>query len=362
VLNLLADVLNGGALRIDAREHEAFVEAADRHGVLCLIAEACGSGNADGVAAELRDALMAVLRRECVLEAVRLIETRRVLQALADAGVPALVIKGTALAYTRYANPWLRPRFDTDLLVAREDALRARRVLERLGYIEPPFISGELLMHQADYRRDYRGIQHRCDLHWRTTNPAMFAELFPFDEVARRAQPIAALGPTALTLDTADALLLACVHRVAHHRGDRLIWLYDVHLLARALDADSTDRFANVVRHHAVHAICADTVRAARRLFGTALTPKIESLEDTETGPEPSAVFLRAERRPVNTLLWDLRALGSWKDRVRLLREHLLPPVTYIRRVYGVSSRWVLPFCYAHRAVTGAARWMKRTE
>ena len=38
-------------------------------------------------------------------------------------------------------------------------------------------------------------------------------------------------------LSPVHALLVACIHRVAHHRGtERLIWLLDIHLLASRLE------------------------------------------------------------------------------------------------------------------------------
>lgn len=361
MIEQLADILNGGAPRISPAEHEAFLEAAAEHGVTCLLAEQCRAASGEWPA-PLREALADIRRRECLLEELRLTETRRVLDAFAGAHVPVLTIKGTALAYTHYEVPWLRPRCDTDLLIARGDVWRARRVLEALGYREPPFISGELVMHQADYRRDDRGMEHRCDLHWRNTNPAVFADLLPFEAVVQRARVVPRIGPAVLTLDPADALLLACVHRVAHHRSERLIWLYDLHLLARDLDGDAASRFVRDARDCRVQAICADGLRAARRWLATPLAEDLQALAEGQAAAEPSAVFLRADRRRLDTLLWDVRALDGWGARLRLLREHLLPPPTYIRRRYGISRGWALPFCYAHRAVTGAARWVKRTD
>jgi len=46
----------------------------------------------------------------------RVVELREVLAALAGAGLPVLLLKGAALAYTLYPEPHLRDRSDTDLL------------------------------------------------------------------------------------------------------------------------------------------------------------------------------------------------------------------------------------------------------
>lgn len=40
--------------------------------------------------------------------------------------------------------------------------------------------------------------------------------------------------PNAFAPAASDALQIACLHRGAHHRNsDLLIWLYDIHLLAK---------------------------------------------------------------------------------------------------------------------------------
>src|SRR5207244_4472442 len=79
-------------------------------------------------------AVTRVARAEVAIEHCRRLEVMRVLSALHDAGVRTLIIKGTALAYTQYTHPSLRPRNDTDLLVDRAAWGRAERVLHRLGY------------------------------------------------------------------------------------------------------------------------------------------------------------------------------------------------------------------------------------
>ena len=54
-------------------------------------------------------------------EPLRASDLAEVLGALAGRGVEALILKGTALAYDLYPAPELRPRSDTDLLIARDD-------------------------------------------------------------------------------------------------------------------------------------------------------------------------------------------------------------------------------------------------
>jgi len=70
------------------------------------------------------------------------------------------------------------------------------------------------------------------------------------DEIAERATPLPALGPDARAACGTDALVLACLHRAAHHRdSEELLWLYDIHLIACSLsDADWTAALTIVER------------------------------------------------------------------------------------------------------------------
>ena len=87
-----------------------------------------------GWPAEIRDELAQSARTDTAREMLRREEIASVLSELAASGAPAIVLKGTALAYSVYDAPIARPRLDTDLLIdsAHQDA--ARGVLERRGY------------------------------------------------------------------------------------------------------------------------------------------------------------------------------------------------------------------------------------
>ena len=67
-----------------------------------------------------------------------------------------------------------------------------------------------------------------------------------------------------------DALLLACVHPVMHHRNvERVLWIYDVHLLASMLSAEELDELVWLARTKKVAGVCAHQLRLAQTAFGT---------------------------------------------------------------------------------------------
>ncbi|HEX5635106.1 MAG TPA: nucleotidyltransferase family protein, partial [Gemmatimonadales bacterium] len=137
------------------------------------------TGHADALRAALYPGVRAAVAREIFVQQ----ELQAMFTALDAAGIPVLVTKGTALAYAFYAEPWLRPRADTDLLVRRADVGAAADVLEARGYSRSVAIStGEHVSHQAAFeRRDPNGVRHVIDLHWRIANPQVVAGALAFD-------------------------------------------------------------------------------------------------------------------------------------------------------------------------------------
>jgi hypothetical protein len=272
-------------------------------------------------------------------------------------------MKGAQLAYTHYPQPWLRPRLDTDVLVAPEDRERADRTLRELGYRPGTHFDGELVTHQFHYERSDRyGITEHVDLHWKIANPHAFAGAFTFEELERRAVPIAVLGPNARGLSDPHALVLACIHRVAHHyNSDRLIWLHDIHLLATAMSPKEQDDVVDLARVKLLGSVCANGLAEVGARLATAAPPRWrDRLQTIASEPEPTSVFLRAGRTKLDVLRSDLHALKGWRPRVRMLREHLFPPVAYIRQAYNVSNPAIVPFAYAYRIANGVGNWVRR--
>ncbi len=309
-----------------------------------------------GLARELKDGV--------AIELARKNELIRVLSSLAEFGVTALLLKGAALAYSIYPSPALRPRADTDLLVRSADRAVTARVLSELGYEKPNATSGELVTYQCGYvKRDRFHIDHVLDVHWRISNTQMFSRALDYEELRSRSVPLAALGRHARALAPADALLLACMHR-AHHihspyrvdgvsssGGDRLIWLYDIHLLIDAMSPRELEGFTRLADKRGMRAICSNGLLRACQCFGTRV-PEEVLLSLSRTGPiEPSAAHLRAGN--MRHLLTELRSLPRWRDRITLLGEHLFPPPDYMLEKYAVTSRTWLPMLYLKRGIHG---------
>ena len=341
-----------------AGSHEIadFLKITEGHGIQPLLAHRLQLHQAKAVSGwplEIHDRLTQAARAEALAELVRRREIERVLTALDTAGVSPLLMKGTALAYLCYPHPWLRPRCDTDTTC---------RVMRELGYQAVGALSGDLAMPQRAFVKNERsGVRHAYDFHTRITNPMPFARLLPFEEAMSRAVPVHPLGASARALGPTDALLLACVHRVAHHRdSDKFLWLYDVHLLAEGMSAREFDILSAMATRKGVRAICGRSLALARRWFGTVVPDGTMEAFAGDDRSEATAVYLDRSKSRADLILSDLRALRGWSSRWRLVRQHLFPRIDYMRERYSTRTSAVLPTLYVKRWVRGARSWLRR--
>jgi len=347
--------------RCGAGEVDAMREEALDQGVECLLWERLGGLEAPaavGLRGLLEERVRAAAARDLFIQR----ELRQVLWSLAAGGAHVLATKGSALAYGVYHQPWLRPRADSDLLIRRAELEVASRVLEGCGYRRSDALStGELVSHQVAFERsDEHGVHHVIDLHWKIVNPQLLADALTFDVMWRDRMPAPALGADARVPSRVHALALACVHRLAHHQGnDRLIWLYDIELLAAAMSGGEWQACVALARERGIAGFCLDGLRAARAVFGTRVPADVERALGESAPAEPSRIYLEGPVTPRDVLRSDLSLLRSRRARVRLLMEHAFPPVSFMKQRYGTRAPWALPALYVHRLVTGASKWVR---
>lgn len=291
-----------------------------------------------------------------LVEQLRHRELRRLLAAFHPTEV--LLLKGAALAHTIYPEPHLRPRLDMDLFVRSEHVSHLHRSLIDCGYTREPAAA------LADFERSYNrvddsGFPHYVDLHWGVANPAPFANALPFDAAWRASIPVGALGPMARTLGHADALLLACLHRVAHHHDSpSLLWLWDIHLLATRLTDSGWATLVRSAQQADLRAVTSRGLELAREKFVTRIPPDVLDQLKPSGRPEATARFLRGLRL-AEIAMTDLAAM-SWRARLAFLLNNLFPPRTHMQTAYPGWPPSLLPLAYLHRIGRGTRKWFRR--
>ena len=309
---------------------------------------------------EVCEALDSAARAQTASELLREQELVSVLDALANEGIRPILMKGTALAYSLYNSPIARPRLDTDLLIPRSDVTPARRVMTASGYAAPAYCEGDLIFCQFPVQKtDEFGLCHIFDFHWKISTQSVFADVLVFDEIAAAAMDLPALGVHARTTGLIHALLLACIHPAMHHRNEEsLIWTYDVHLLASRLSETDFETFAGLAVAKQVSAICAHQLDAAHRWFGTRIPDAVVMTLGVDRAREPSAAYLRPDRRWGDELRSSFWGLPCWSDRLRLVREVVFPGPAYMLKAYHLApsalGAVLLPVLYLHRLASGS--------
>jgi hypothetical protein len=204
---------------------DRLIELADDHGVAPLVQRSLAAV-ADGVPpdalAHLRDRSYAVRVRGRHLTR-QLLE---LLQAFEAAQIPVLAFKGPALAATCYPDPSVRPFDDLDLLVRREHARPAKRLLLARGFrpshpLDPSqsaYADGLTGPAELAYLRS-RSEHHffRCrdgvlvDLHLAFADP-YFSFSLDAPTAFARAEAVDVGGTIVRTLGLEDLLLVLCLN------------------------------------------------------------------------------------------------------------------------------------------------------
>lgn len=241
-------------------------------------------------ATELR---MSVLRK-------RLVES---LEALDDAGVEAVVLKGGALAHTLYPDPGERPMNDLDLLVAPDAAEEARRALTSAGWRRD-----EEGYPEASYRRHYHlpplrddaGSGAALEIH---TGLLLPGHPFALDVEAfrRRAEPARLDGRPMLVPDPVDHLIYVCLHFAWGHMLRSAAWrtARDVDVLT-GTGGFGWDAFLRRVEATGAAPFAYWTLRLAGTFAGAPTPPRVrEALRP----PLPDLLLDRLERHFTGELL-----------------------------------------------------------
>jgi hypothetical protein len=159
---------------------------------------------------------------------------RLALTTLRDAGCSPVVLKGVALAYSRYPSPENRSFSDIDLLLPESQLERANRALQEAGFsVVDDGTVGPGHQHLPPLVAPHQAIG--VELH-----RALFDSACPFPlnprDLLPRAVPLDVLGIPVRELDPTDALLHICAHLSYGHRYARypLRSLADILVLSRS--------------------------------------------------------------------------------------------------------------------------------
>lgn len=218
------------SLPLEGLDLDRLARLAEAHGVLPAVLRNLVAADLPPVRSpEAQGSIRRMSERRAAVVGLSMLLTRRggeIVDALRHAGVPALVVKGAAMARRAYPEPALRTFTDIDILVPSTFQERAGSVLAKRGFAatvedygrrsdrgERKWIAGDATGILVEIHTDLVGspkLRGRVSL--------------GFDDVVDT--PGGEPTPEAL-------MLIACVHGATGHQFDRLQHLVDIVQLAR---------------------------------------------------------------------------------------------------------------------------------
>lgn len=212
-----------------------------------------GAGAYEQVPEAVRHRLTTAYHVGVAKDAARRRHLDDVLLRLDAEGIPAMLLKGAALAETVYREPGLRPMGDVDILVPDDDAERAHRALQDMGHVA-------LSAHPEQHHHHLPPLETPDGLVIFELHRSLMPPRFPLQlDAARfwhRARSVDAPAPAHLLPAPEDLLLHVCVHfaqdRVRESEG-ALGQLCDIARLVRATDLD-WDTFSHDIETPGVRA------------------------------------------------------------------------------------------------------------
>ena len=350
-LSSLAGLLTGEAGDLPAWSENEFLARLDHHGIAML------AHHDKRLPAAVRQSLKP---RKAMMIANEVLK-QRALNELFDAfrteGLSQVILfKGSALAYSIYETPWLRPRTDSDCLIDESQLDRFESVFVRLGYHKLFAIDGRHIHYQCTFSKALAGQSAiNIDLHWRVNNRQLLAGAYSVGELLERSIGVPALSPHIRIPCPTDSMLIACLHRLGHHlKEERLTWLYDIHLLAQTMNRQQWAEMATRATQKQIAGITLDALHYCTRLFDSRIDERAFAvLQEAAQTDEPSQLFLRRNLPEWRYFWHDLKGLNGWRDKASAIWENLVPPPAYVRRQMG--TRWAT-LGYLKRLLRGVRR------
>lgn len=352
----------------DCAAQEMVADRVAFHGIAVLLGEAPAilAGWPEEVIARVHDEM----RLAALWEEIHRTHLVQLLEQLAQAGITAIVMKGTALAYLLYRDPAARRRGDTDLLVRPGDLAAARRVLARAGCRRGDDPHG--LNFQETWLIDCgAGMVHTIDLHWQPLDSPVLQKLLPPEQVWDRRIAVPCLSPHVSAPHPVLMVMHGAINQAWHEAhgfnvgdgrvvgGKRLIWAVDYLRLTQSFTTADWQKLADFCEAGEASAIVCAALDSARRDLGLSVPVAILERLRQHSGCSGALDYIRRVGTP-QAFLQDFAAAQSLSMRLTLLSSLAFAPRSHLLQKYPHLSRWPSVLLQLRRYADGIARWRKQ--
>jgi len=316
------------------------IQRAGSHGVLPLLYRSLYRSSPDAVPKVILDQLREGFRSNVQHSLLLTAELLKLLHLFAVHGINAIPFKGPVLAASVYKDLSLRPFSDLDVLVNRDDILKAGGLLASEGY-QPATDNGVASDQNPDpedvayfgpkfYIFVHQDHGTRVDLQWRVTQ-RYFSFSLEENHGRGRLVPVMVAGRSVLTFAPMDLLLILCAHG-AKHQWQKLKWICDVAELVRT-EKEKIDwgKLQQEASRQGVGRMLSLGLFLARDLLGAELPVEVSKAVERDFGG--GSVVLRIVSKlftgsiepygNFEMVIFYLRTMDRWQDRVRFCSSYL---------------------------------------
>jgi hypothetical protein len=330
---------------ISSKQWPTLIDLAFEHGLWSMLLWAVTRGGITTVRDPLWDPLLEASRITAMQYMLLENSHNLVDDALKHAEIPAVWLKGIALARTIYPNPALRPMVDLDLLVPFVQRKAALRILEELGYrIKTPTLTNDFL----DLSHHYQLVGGKSDsvcleLHYRLLGTYR-AKLLSEENLAWLiAQRYYVRNGTHefLTLKPEMHLLYLCAHIILQH-GEWEFYLaryLDLHLLIKSMLIDwkqVIDQAVTFKWTYGVERALSMTIMFFRTPIPDYVIPELQKKRPHDEDVK-RAILLQHKSNNAEMIGLLLKGLPirKWPQ---LFAMHLVPPQNFMRDRYSIRA------------------------
>lgn len=286
------------------------------------------------------------------------------IDAFDQAGMPILIIKGTALAYSLYPEPAMRRRGDTDIVVLTNRRSKARQILRSCGFVAD---QAPRALQEDWHCESGIGFRHTVDLHWRFNASATIARLVDRGDCFAGSIDLPRLARHAKTIGLTGNLILTCINRHSHgtmgyrvggakiFETDRLIWAIDIAQLIRAFgDREWRDLVEQALLTQ-TGSIVQSGLMFAQRALGVPVPAAVIEALDPRAAPQGVMNYF-ATTSGLRRLQMDVAAAAGPREKALILLHVLVPGDHFVRERFPQAQGWPIAALQVRRWIEGAAK------
>ncbi|OIQ00989.1 MAG: hypothetical protein AUK35_00955 [Zetaproteobacteria bacterium CG2_30_46_52] len=259
--------------------------------------------------------------------------TARVLRAFNDAKIPVICMRGVAVSEKLYPHAYLRPHTDIDLLFEEKHTLMAKQVVGNILHYNP-LKAYPMLFKQGDIPLDLHiePIGAERIKAWKDITPLSTKDFFMY------AQESTLAGEKALLVGPRVMLPYLCFHALKHS-FERLIWLYDIHLLAQQVnDLKQWDAVLEGMKEYKLERPCFYALSYVKEHMGANIPDEILVATKPNMGLVERRLFARFMKHEIIPYMAERlfsRMLPSWSQRLEFWRETIYPSLEVREQIAG---------------------------